>query len=455
MSVRCALEGGGTVLWSAHRRELVSQGFAALHAQIGGASMGVIAPGYPFEPSARVQVSSTQLLIRRGKPDITPSVIVLDEFHHYAAEEFKVLTEWWPEARILGPTATPQRGDGKPLGDIAERLVVAAQYSQLVEDGYLCDAVVYQPPKVVEGRAVAQDPVGAWQRYSRGMPGFAFCPTIKEARALADSFNATGIVAACIDANTKKPERSRILECFSSGEIRVVTNVDTMTEGVDVPASGCVMLMRKFQASGAYMQACGRGLRPHSSKEYCVIIDLTGASLFHGHPIVDRDYSLDGDGMRKSAGAEDPQRACQRCGYTYSCSLDNCPACGQLKPLKAKRPLRFHDIELEEVWAGELTKEDAKLREYKRLRDHQKARGLSLFFVIKTYKETFGHSPKLFDIGPEEKRLVLHQLQESCKKTGRSPSAAAAQFSKLFGHWPSAKSFGIQQNRSGGFPQGR
>jgi DNA repair protein RadD len=437
MAVRAGLAPGGTLLWSAHRTELVSQGFAALHAEIGGMAMGVIAPGHRFERDARVQVSSTQTLIRRGKPEVNPSVIVLDECHHYVADEFRQLTEWWPEARILGPTATPQRGDGKPLGDLFSRLVVAAQYSDLIEAGYLCDAVVYQPPQALEG-GLANDPVETWKKYARGMSGFAFMPSIKAARELAEEFTEAGLPAACIDAKTPKAERAGILARFAAGELKVITNVDTMTEGVDVPAAGVCMLGRGFKAVGPYLQAAGRVLRPHASKEYAVIIDLTGCSIIHCPPTIERAYSLDGDGIRKGEGAENPVRNCPRCGKVYLCSLDACDECGAPKPLRVKRPPRIFDIELEEVWAGERTDEDAKAKEYRRLRAVQKEKGLSLYFVIKAYRELFGSAPKLFDVTPAEKKDVFMRL---LKVAG--PAAASARFRKMFGHYPVGKALGI------------
>ncbi len=423
------------MLWSAHRTELVSQAYAAIHGLIGGSSLGVIAPGHPMRRGARFQVSSTQTLVERGKPDITPRIIVLDEFHHYAADEFRKLVEWWPDALLLGPTATPQRGDGKPLGDIADALVVAAQYSELVEEGYLCDAVCYQPPEALSG-ALALDPVEAWKRYSEGMSGFAFMPTIKAARALAAAFNAAGIVAACIDAKTPKAQRADTLRKFASGDIQVITNVDTMTEGVDVPRAGVAMLGRSFQTVSAFLQACGRVLRPHELKKYARIIDLTGATILHGHPTIDRVYSLDGDGIRSGESAENPVRNCLHCGLVYLCAEACCPGCGTAKPPRTKRPQRIYSLELQEVWAGENTKEDAKLREYKRLREVQRSKGLRLWFVIKSYKELFGSAPRLFDVTPQEKKAEFYALLSEGNKRGFKPAFAASRFKEMFGHWP-------------------
>ncbi len=435
MSVRLALAPGGTVLWSAHRTELVKQGFSALHSLADGEGIGIIAPGHAFDPTARIQVSSTQTLVRSGKPAIEPSVIVLDEFHHYPADEFKALTEWWPNALVLGPTATPERGDGKPLGNIASALVVAAQYTDLIRDGFLCDAVVYQPPHALD-RQLAQDPVDAWLKYGRGKSGFAFMPTIQLARELCDSFNARDIPAACIDAKTAKRERAQVLERFAAGELTVICNVDTMTEGVDLPRAKCVMLGRKFLTCGAFLQACGRGLRPFDG-ELCVIIDLTGATHLHGPPTIDREYSLEGNGIRRGTGsAAMPVRNCPKCGLTYLCEEPLCPACGSHPTPKVRRPPVIISIELQELWAGEFTRPDVKQREYKRLRQEAIKRGLRLYAVEQQYRKLFGDAPKFFDVTPKEKKEEFYALRDEGDKMGRAVGYAAKRFREMFGHWP-------------------
>ena len=434
MSVRLALAPGGTVLWSAHRTELVKQGFAALHSFAEGEGIGIIAPGHAFDPGARIQVSSTQTLVRSGKPAIDPSVIVLDEFHHYAAEQFKLLTEWWPTALVLGPTATPERGDGKPMGDIATGLVVAAQYTDLIRDGYLCDAVVYQPPEALD-RQLAQDPVEAWFRYGRSKAGFAFMPTIPLARELCDKFNARGVPAECIDAKTPKRDRARTLERFAAGELTIICNVDTMTEGVDLPRAKCIIIGRKFLTCGAFLQACGRGLRPFNG-EMCVVIDLTGATHLHGPPTIDREYSLEGNGIRRGESASMPVRNCPKCGLTYLCEEPLCPACGSHPTPKVRRPPIIISVELQELWAGEFTRPDVKQREYKRLREEARKRNLPLWQVEKQYRLLFGEKPKFFDATPAEKKREFYAMREMGQKIRAKPAYAAARFHDMFGHWP-------------------
>lgn len=437
MASSLALEHGGEMLWTAHRSELVSQAYEALHSMIGGSSMGVVIPGHSFAPGARVQVGTVQSLLARA-PNLNPSIIVLDEAHHYVSDEWAALAQRFPDARILGPTATPQRGDGRPLGDLFTNLVVAATYSELIVDGFLCDAACYQPPEALSG-GFAMDPVEAWKRYSSGMSGFAFMPSIREAEKLCAAFNAVGIKAVCIHAKTKKKDRREHLRAFAAGEVEVVCNVDTMTEGVDVPRAGVAMLGRSFLTVSAFLQACGRVLRPWPGKEYARIIDLTGATILHCPPTIDRVYSLDGEGIRKSDSAENPVRNCQECGLVYACEQTCCPACGAPPPPRVKRPSRIFSLELQEVWAGEHTKEDAKLREYKRLRGVQREKKLELDWVIQEYKRLFGTKPRLIDVTPQEKKHHFHKMSALGRSKGLKPGFAASKFKDMFGHWPSGR----------------
>lgn len=434
MGSRLALERGGPVLWVAHRRELVKQAYAALHREVGGASLGIIAPGHEFERGARIQVGTVQTILARS-PDVAPSVLVLDECHHYASEEWRELAGRWPGAVTLGLTATPERGDGRPLGDIFDSLVVAAQYSELISEGFLCEAVVFHPGEVLQG-ALANDPVKMWKRHSRGMRGFAFMPTVKAARELAERFTREGLPAACIDAKTAKSERDDRLARFAAGELQVLTNVDTLTEGVDVPAAGVCMLGRRFQTVGAYLQAGGRVLRPHESKEHAVIIDLTGASLVHSWPTVDRVYSLDGKGIRKES-AENPVRNCLQCGLVYLCAEEACPDCGSRPPPRVARPQRIYSLELQEAWAGEHTADDAKAREYARLRIVARSKGLDVAWVVKEYRKLFGEAPRLSDVSADEKREQLVRFQRFGAARGFKPGFAAVRYKELFGAYPS------------------
>lgn len=278
-----ALVHGKKALWVAHRRELVDQAAKRIGA-------GVIAPGYQKNPKAAVQVGTVQTLLARGERP-PADVIVLDEAHHYMATEWRALIESYPRAKVLGLTATPQRADGEPLGDIFDSFVVAAPYSDLVRDGYLVTARVYRPA-VSLGNDLAMDPVDAWVKYSEGSRAFLFCGRVAIANELASRFRGLGVIAKTIEADTPKRERDESLAQFRSGRVKVLTNVYALTEGVDVPEARTVILARAFGHVGSYLQAVGRVLRPATDKPDAILVDLTGTSIKHGLPIQDREYSL-------------------------------------------------------------------------------------------------------------------------------------------------------------------
>src|SRR5678816_2178282 len=170
MAVMLILDG--KVLWVAHRRDLVTQTAKRLRTIFGQSAVGVVLPGVFGDPKARIQIGTVQSLVARGlRPEAR--TIVLDEAHHYMAEQWRALAESYPEANALGLTATPQRADGEPLGDIFDSIVVAASYSELVAGGFLVSARVLQPPMVL-GSDIAQDPVEAWAKHSGGARTFLF-----------------------------------------------------------------------------------------------------------------------------------------------------------------------------------------------------------------------------------------------------------------------------------------
>ena len=282
----------GPVVWVAHRRELIQQTAKRLASRFGSTAVGVIMPGEYARPRARVQVSTVQTLLARATRPPAER-LVLDEGHHYAAEDWRALAESYGTVPTLGLTATPERQDGKPLGDIFERLVVSASYSELIAGGYLVPARVHRPDAML-GNDLAQDPVTAWRLYSEGSRAFVFCGRVADAYAWAQKFRDVGVVAAVIEAGTAKGERDDALARFSAGKVRVIVNVNTMTEGVDVPDARTVILARAFGHVGGYLQAVGRALRPAKGKPDMILIDLTGTSRRHGLPTDDRVYSLDG-----------------------------------------------------------------------------------------------------------------------------------------------------------------
>jgi len=412
------------VLFLVHRRELVEQTRQRFEKHFDTAC---IAPGYPFRPDARVQIATVQtLLAREHRPPI--GLLVLDEAHHYRAAEWQSVIDHYGETRTVGLTATPERQTGEPLGDIFSALVVAAGYRELVAGGYLVDARVYAPETAANG--LAQDPVKAWRAFAEGSRAFLFASRVEHAERLRREFISAGVRAETIEANTCTRDRMASLARFVDGDTRVLTNVNVLTEGIDVPAARTCILARTFGHVSSYLQAVGRVLRPHPEKPHAVVIDLTGATLSHGYPTEDRRYSLTGKAIERTSEA--PMRQCQQCGSVFAAGSRVCPYCGFEPPLVVK-PLRIYDYALSLVYAGAETPVDAKEREWKRVRSVAEIRGFGIGWAAEQYKRLFSELPELTLL---EQKLAFSSWRDFGKKRGFKPGFAASRYRALFGKWP-------------------
>lgn len=296
------LVAGKRSLWVGHREELVTQAARELSAVHGPENVGVIMAGPSTRPAARIQVGTIQTLLSRGAPDVI-ELVVLDEAHHYVAPVYSELLRAYPDAAVLGLTATPERQDGTPLGDIFQEMVVAAQHSQLLADGHIVPVKVYRPTTYL-GSDLAQDPVSALIACAPGLQAFGFFARVDIAAEHTRRWKHRGITAETIDGETNKSWRKDAIELFRSGRIRVLNSVHALTEGVDVPAASAAVLARAFCFPGTMLQATGRVIRTAPHKTHAVIIDLCGCTNRHGLPTDDRLYSLKGRAISTRAPVE-------------------------------------------------------------------------------------------------------------------------------------------------------
>lgn len=282
----------GSVLALAHRTELISQLADALRAD-GLPEVGVIQSGTENpHPIAPVQVASIQTLIAR-KQLPGASLVILDEARHYLAESWGTVAGHYAGAVRLGLDATPERGDGKPMGDLFDALIAPTSVAELTQQGYLVPADTIAPKRYDPSRLVG-DPIQQWGKHAAGMLTFAFCVSVPAADELAERFSAAGIPAASVTGETPSDSRSTRLADFAAGKLRVLTNVNCLVEGTDIPAAQCCMVLRGFGTAGGLIQAMGRVLRPYPGKERALVLDLVGATRRYGVPADPRTYSLEG-----------------------------------------------------------------------------------------------------------------------------------------------------------------
>lgn len=325
-AIRRAVARGKKCLWLAHRRELITQAYDRLVSE--EISCGVImADDKRADPEAPVQVCSVDTLTARGtRPDAT--LLVWDEAHHCAAATWKEIIKGYAESWHLGLTATPERGDGSPLGDIFDQMVVGAKVKQLVADGFLVPSQLLIPSVPTSRRLVdselAMSPLQAFQQYAENQRTVVYCQFVKHAHDYAQQFIDAGVPAAAIDGSMHQQERDEKLNAFASGDIKVILNVYVLTEGWDVPSTTCCIIARNIGHAGMFLQMAGRVLRPAVGKEIATIVDLKGSTLPFGLPESDRQYSLHGKAIStpkeklsvcQGCGLADPDNPCERCGH--------------------------------------------------------------------------------------------------------------------------------------------
>lgn len=356
---------GRSALVLVHRRELIHQ--ASRKLSDAGVDHGVIAAGIDPSPGP-IQVASVQTLIRRlhTVPE-PPDLIIIDEAHHATSNSWRKITDHCPGSLRIGVTATPCRLDGKGLADVFDALVEGPSVQMLTSAGYLSPARIYAPPPVadlsgIRKRAgdyaidqaaaamdrptVTGDAIGHYQRLAAGQQAIAFCCSVNHAVSVRDSFETAGIRSSLLLGNTS--DRDAVVERFATGQTRVLVTVDVVSEGFDIPAAGCAILLRPTQSLGLYLQQVGRVLRPAPGKDAAVILDHVGNVTRHGFPDDIRRWTLEHGAPRATGPAAPSVRTCPACFAAFKPAL-MCPVCGHEQPVAAARPMRQVDGELKEL----------------------------------------------------------------------------------------------------------
>lgn len=282
---------------------------------------------------AEVTVASIQTLVTDRWQEALPDadLLILDECHHGNARTWAGFLRRYPNAHKLGLSATPERADGKPLGDLFDSLVTGPQVNELIDLGHLVPCVVYPPTggEKLDVKQVALDPVSAYQRHGEGERAIVFCTSVKHAQITSAEFNAAGIASAVIDGTMADGLRRATLARHRRGDLRVLCSIGVLTEGYDDPGVTVAILARGFGHPGLYLQCCGRVLRPFPGKTKAIIIDLVGSSWEHGTPDWEgRTYSLDGEAIKVDI-PRDKIKQCKVCGAIFAAGRP-CPnGCAQ------------------------------------------------------------------------------------------------------------------------------
>lgn len=362
MVIEDAVARSLNVLVLAHRDNLIRQ--ASDHVATAGIRHGLISPKYPTL-GYRVQVASVaSVLKRRGQfPD--PDVIIIDEAHHAAASTYRAILEAFPHARVLGLTATPRRLDGRPLGDLFEKMIEGPTMAWLIDEGYLSPYRFFAPPPPagladlrVRGSDYSEadlsalfdrpklvgDVVENYLQIAGMAPALAFGSSIDHAEHLAGAFASAGIRSRALHSAIDPMLSDEYLRSIRDGYLDVLTSCEMIGEGTDITGIAVADLDIKTESVTKYLQDIGRALRPDygyrspttrherrqaiadGPKPTAFVIDHGANYERHGLPSDPRSWSLDGtpgEPTERSA-----LKLCPSCYFMAPVGARRCPECG-------------------------------------------------------------------------------------------------------------------------------
>ena len=458
MAVTLVQELDLPTLWLAHRKELIDQ--AASHLQSLGLWCGRIMAGYPSEPLAKVQVASVQTLVRRTAPPA--ELIVVDESHHATASSYGRVLANYPNASVVGLTATPFRLDGHGLGDVFREIVIAAYTDDLCKAGILHDPRVFagkspdlRRVKISMGDYALDelskrtntdernaDIVKTWQEKSSGRRTVAFAVDVAHSQAIVAAFRAAGVAAEHIDGTTPKDEREAVLGRLRDARTHIVSNCMVLTEGWDLPALETAILARPTASLNLHLQMIGRIMRACPDKAGAIVLDHAGNHHVHGRVTRRVEYSLDSD---RKVGERDPLqlRRCEACQLLFDPGLPCCPECGWIpEPATPREKVPIHGdgklVEFDDADFGYRA-------EFWRLVEAQRMAAMyQPGWAAYRFKERFGVWPvvadgELVDTAHatfEDKRAVYLEFVRQATLKGFKPGWAAYRYKDAFGCWP-------------------
>ncbi len=348
---RAAAAKGKRVLICTHRKELVHQTAAKL-----GMECGYVTAGMSIDYSRPLQIGTIQTLVNRDCP--AADLVILDECHHCTSDTWREVLSEYPNAKVLGVTATPCRLDGTGLKEIFEYMVLGPTMRELIDLGFLAKYEAYCPGKIdlagvrtqrgdyntgdlekaCNTAIVTGSAIEYYRKLADGLPAIAFCVSVNHAKDVAAQFREAGYTAESIDGTMSQEERQPLLKGLADGSLQILTSCELISEGIDVPAVTAGILIRPTQSLGMALQQMGRVLRPSPDKDHAIIIDHAGNCLEHGLPDDHREWTLEGRPKKKRGEKKKPEaKYCEVCFHISPPLAKNCIHCGTEFPFLGRK----------------------------------------------------------------------------------------------------------------------
>ncbi len=289
------VRNGERVLILAHREELLKQAADKLKKSTNLGCATEKAEDSCLGSWYRVVVGSVQTLMREKRLQQFPKdyfdTIIIDEAHHCLSDSYQRVLSHFDSAKVLGVTATPDRGDMRNLGQFFESLAYEYTLPRAIKEGYLCKIKAQTIPLKLDLTGVsvqagdfksgdlgdALDPyleliADEMQKSCFDRKTVVFLPLIKTSQKFKDILNSKGFRAA--EVNGESQDRKQILDDFEEDKYNVLCNSMLLTEGWDCTSVDCIVILRPTKIRSLYVQMVGRGTRLHPGKDHLLLLDF-------------------------------------------------------------------------------------------------------------------------------------------------------------------------------------
>ena len=327
---------GGRVMFTVHRQELVSQIIQTFKANDVNLDLCTI--------------MTVGKIKNRMDHLPKPSLIITDETHHSKAKTYQQIYEFYADVPRLGFTASPWRMNGAGFEDVYETMVEGSTVEWLIANNKLAPYTYYSVKLVNDqklkksstgdytnksiddaiGKTIFGDVVKTYHDKVNGQKTIIYAHDIEYSKMTAQAFRDAGIEAVHCDSKTPKGERNRIMRDFKAGKIKVLCNVDLISEGFDVPDCSCVIMLRPTQSLVLFIQQSMRCMRYQPDKQATIIDHVANYKRF-GMPDTPREWSLTGwkkNKKKKSDSSGPPIKTCNHCFAVVPAQCRQCPICG-------------------------------------------------------------------------------------------------------------------------------
>lgn len=286
---------GNRVLILAHRGELLGQAADKIAKSTGLQCATEKAESSCLGSWFRIAVGSVQSLMREKRLNQFPQdyfqTIIIDEAHHCLSDSYQKVLKHFPDARVLGVTATPDRGDMRNMGEYFDSLAYEYTLPKAIKEGFLTPIKALTIPLKLDLSGVsmqsgdfkasdlgdALEPylyqiAAEMQQHCSDRKTVVFLPLVATSQKFTAILNELGFRAAEVNGNSA--DRAQILSDFDNDKYNVLCNSMLLTEGWDCPTVDCVIVLRPTKVRSLYSQMVGRGTRLAPGKTDLLLLDF-------------------------------------------------------------------------------------------------------------------------------------------------------------------------------------